>query len=141
VPERLLEIAVAPLNDPLLLVEAKQPDPARNATQGRVRVERASLELPITLLWSRGHGKYVGGTRLHPRYGYRLQKRPEGKWEYVPVPEEQAVIDEMVRLRAKGMTLSGVCAALEDEGVPGPTGKGWSEPTVHRILKREGAAA
>lgn len=81
-------------------------------------------------------GGYVGGTRLHRRYGYRLVESPDGGKEYEPVPEEQEVIAEMRRLRGKDMTLSAICTALEDQGVEGPTGGGWFEPTVHRILKR-----
>ena len=81
-------------------------------------------------------GGYVGGARRHRRYGYRLDELPDGKRAYVPVPEEQAVIAEIRELRAGGHALREICGELEARGVPGPTGRGWSEPTVHRILKR-----
>ena len=81
-------------------------------------------------------GGYVGGARLHRRYGYLLDERPDGGRAYVPVPEEQAVIAEIRELRVGQHTLREICAELESRGVPGPTGRGWSEPTVHRILKR-----
>ena len=32
-------------------------------------------------------GGYVGGARLHRRYGYLLDERPDGGRAYVPVPE------------------------------------------------------
>lgn len=82
-------------------------------------------------------GGYAGGHRIHRRYGYRLRELPDGRRDYEPVPAEQEVIEEMRRLRGNGMSLSAVCAALEDQGRAGPTGRGWSEPTVHRILARE----
>lgn len=84
-------------------------------------------------------GGYVGGNRLQRRYGYHLTEAPEGR-EYVPDPGEQETIAEMQRLRDQGLKLREVCAALEDQGRPGPTGKGWTTPTVHRILKREPVA-
>jgi site-specific DNA recombinase len=82
-------------------------------------------------------GGYVGGSRLHRRYGFVLVDDPDGSGgkEYVPVAAEQEVIARMKDLRESN-TLRGVCEALEAAGVEGPTGNGWNEPTIHRILKR-----
>jgi DNA invertase Pin-like site-specific DNA recombinase len=76
-------------------------------------------------------GGYIGGHRLHRRYGYQLI---DG--EYAPDPGEQETISEMRLLREQGFKLREICGVLEKLGRPSPTGKGWSEPTVHRILKR-----
>jgi DNA invertase Pin-like site-specific DNA recombinase len=85
-------------------------------------------------------GGYVGGRRLHRRYGYRLVEGQDGKCHYQPVPEEQRAIRRMRTLRAKGRTLRAIGTALERAGIPGPGGKGWSPPTIYRILKRESHA-
>lgn len=81
-------------------------------------------------------GGYVGGARLHRRYGYRLVDGPEGGKEYVPVPAEQEVVASMRRMREDGMILSAICQKLERDGIEGPTGNGWAAATVYRILKR-----
>lgn len=81
-------------------------------------------------------GGYVGGPRFHKRYGFTLVLGEDGKKTYEPVAEEQEVIVQMRELRSQGMTLHEVCAALEANGIEGPTGNGWNAPTVHRILRR-----
>lgn len=85
-------------------------------------------------------GGYVGGRRLHRRYGYRLVESQDGKSHYQPVPDEQRAIQRMKKLRAKRMTLQAIGTTLETAGIPGPGGKGWSPPTIYRILKRESHA-
>jgi len=103
-------------------------DIEREAFVNRMRGGRAAKQ---------ARGGYVGGHRLHRRYGYRLVEHADGKRDYEPVPAEQRAIAEIRKLRDGGMTLQQVGEELERRGVPGPTGNGWNRPTLHRILKRE----
>lgn len=79
-------------------------------------------------------GGYVGGKRLHPRYGYRLL---EG--EYVPQGDEQGVIERINAMRAaeKPMTWAATAGALNDDRVAPPSGVQWYPATAMRIAKRE----
>jgi DNA invertase Pin-like site-specific DNA recombinase len=85
-------------------------------------------------------GEYVGGDRLHRRYGSRLVESPDGKRRYEPVAEEQKAITLMRKLRDAGMTLREIATHLKRAGIAAPAGKDWSPPTIHRILKRESRA-
>lgn len=77
-------------------------------------------------------GGYIGGTRLHPRYGYELV---DGA--YVPVEGEQAVIARIASLRAAGASWAAVADALNSEAVPPPSGAQWYPMTARRIAQRE----
>jgi DNA invertase Pin-like site-specific DNA recombinase len=77
-------------------------------------------------------GGYIGGARLHRRYGYRLE---DG--EYVPVEPEQIVIRRLLDLRAKGTTSAAVADALNADGVEPPSGREWFPMTARRIALRE----
>jgi DNA invertase Pin-like site-specific DNA recombinase len=94
---------------------------------------------------------YVGGSRLQRRYGYTLV-RDDGKYRYEPVPDEQAIIRRMQRLRARGESFRAIAHALDSSGVPAPSVRSgqdvaktgaatWSGPTVKRILDREAKAS
>jgi len=77
-------------------------------------------------------GGYIGGTRLHRRYGYRVE---DG--EYVPVADEQAVIERMRSMRADGATFRDIAAQLDADGVPAPGGgTAWGFSAVRKILAR-----
>lgn len=83
-------------------------------------------------------GGYVGGTRLHRRYGYDLV---DG--EYQPRDDEQAVIRRILDARAsepKPAPWAAVAGALNADAVPSPSGAAWYPATAMRIAKREGAA-
>lgn len=80
-------------------------------------------------------GEWIGGHRLHPRYGYEVV---EGA--YTPVAEQQTVIDRMAVLRAEGGTYRAVAATLNAEGVRPPAGDVWHPTTVRKVLVREGRA-
>jgi DNA invertase Pin-like site-specific DNA recombinase len=80
-------------------------------------------------------GEYIGGLRLHPRYGYDLV---DGV--YVKNPGEQRVIVHMAELRER-MSLRAVAAALDAEGVPAPASDAWHYSTIGKVLAREGLAA
>jgi DNA invertase Pin-like site-specific DNA recombinase len=77
-------------------------------------------------------GGYIGGARLHRRYGYRVE---DG--EYVPIPDEQAVIDLMRSMREAGATYRDIAAQLDADGVPAPGGgTAWGFSAVRKILAR-----
>jgi DNA invertase Pin-like site-specific DNA recombinase len=81
-------------------------------------------------------GGYVGGARLHRRYGFRLVQGADGM-EYVPVEDEQDTLAAIRRMRGEDdMTLRAICDQLEADGIESPTGTGWHPPTVHRLIKR-----
>lgn len=81
-------------------------------------------------------GKYIGGARLHPKYGYDLV---DGV--YVPREDEQAVIARMRELREppSGRTFRSIAQTLTEEGVKPPSGESWHPSAIMRILKREGS--
>lgn len=106
------------------------------------QVMGAAAELERGLIKARLHGGrrrkaarggYVGGPRLHRRYGSRLV---DG--EYVPVPAEQAVIERMREMRQARVPWQGIADALNADGVPAPSGAGWYPMTVRRIAQRTG---
>ncbi len=77
-------------------------------------------------------GGYIGGTRLHRRYGYELV---DG--EYVPVPEEQKTIDQIRKLRESSATWDGIAQTLNGQGISPPSGVAWYAMTARRIAERE----
>jgi DNA invertase Pin-like site-specific DNA recombinase len=79
-------------------------------------------------------GGYIGGQRLHPKFGYRLM---DG--EYVPDPSEQETLDRIAALRTGPPKLSwrGVCEALTAEGVRPPSGSEWFPATARKLSVRE----
>lgn len=78
-------------------------------------------------------GGYVGGRRIHRRYGYELVAG-----EYAPVPDEQEIIDYIRNLRREGATWAGIADQLNAEGVTPPSGTAWYAMTVRRIAQRQG---
>jgi DNA invertase Pin-like site-specific DNA recombinase len=82
-------------------------------------------------------GGYVGGGRLHKRYGYSLALQDGGGLAYKPVPDEQAVIANMRQLRSEGATLQHIANHLAAQGTHPPSGPRWHPATIQRILKRE----
>jgi DNA invertase Pin-like site-specific DNA recombinase len=82
-------------------------------------------------------GGYGGGQRLHRRFGFELAAQPEGGFEWQPVPEEQAVIGQILQRRHSGDTLQAIADELTREGVAAPSGKVWHPVTVKRIAERE----
>jgi site-specific DNA recombinase len=81
-------------------------------------------------------GGYVGGKRLHERFGWRLVKQEDGGMEYEPEPEQQRVIGRIQELRAAGQKLADVAATLEAEGIPTPGGgQRWRIPTISQLAR------
>lgn len=67
-------------------------------------------------------GRYLGGARP---FGYQVGE----SGDLVPVPEEQAVIQRVKRLRCEGQSLRAIAATLSDDG------QRVSHVTVKRILR------
>jgi DNA invertase Pin-like site-specific DNA recombinase len=86
-------------------------------------------------------GRYVGGRRAPRgvelrRYGYRLVKNGNGKHRYEPVPEEQAVIEQM-RMRRERDTFQAIADWLNAEGTLTASGtRAWNASTVRKVLLR-----
>ena len=74
-------------------------------------------------------GGYAGGA---PSLGYRAEGRA-----LVADEEEQAVVARIAALRAQGLSLRAICAALEADGLRSKRGGAWQPTTVNRILRRE----
>lgn len=79
-------------------------------------------------------GEWVGGHRIHPRYGYRVEHGA-----YVPVEAEQRAIRRMAELRASGSTYRAIVAELVSEGIDPPPSGTWHPTTVRKVLMREDA--
>lgn len=94
--------------------------------------ERSMIALRLRNGRRRKHeqGGYAYG---RPAYGSRAE---DGT--LVVVAEQREVIDTMRQLRKRGATLRQIAAALDADGVAGPTGRGWSATAVQRALNREG---
>ena len=130
--------------------EIKRDDPEDPQRRFLRQVMGAATKLEKGLIKARlrrgrrrkaARGGYIGGTRRHRPYGRRLAEQPDGRREYEPVPEEQAVIATMRAMRADGATLQAVCDELTREGVLPPSGARWHPGTIHRILAHLDAAA
>lgn len=80
-------------------------------------------------------GGYIGGKRLHRRFGYELV---EGK--YVPVEAEQDAIVRIVDYRnakPKPYTWATIADRLNQLQIPPPNGAEWYPMTCRRIALRE----
>ncbi len=81
--------------------------------------------------------RFENGTPMvnHNRFmGYT--KNEDG--ELVIVPEEAEVVRLIFRLYLEGMSISGICRHLENEGILTVTGrKKWNEGTVNKMLSNE----
>ena len=76
-------------------------------------------------------GGYVGGNRLHPRYGYDLV---DGT--FVPREDQQLVITRIRGLRADGTTWQAIGDLLNAGGTPPSAGRQWYAMTARRIAQR-----
>lgn len=65
-------------------------------------------------------------------YGFRTGA--EGLLE--AVPEEAAVVERIVAMRAKGASLRAVAAALNTDAVPTRTGAPWAAGTILKVVRR-----
>ena len=73
-----------------------------------------------------------------PGYGYEIPPRrpdePRGKREIVP--EEAEIVRRIFRMYADGANPSRIAFTLNEEGVPGPRGRLWSEGCINGQRKR-----
>jgi len=83
--------------------------------------------------YKRGNGERVGNIA----YGFRLAADGE---HVEPDPGEQAVVDEIRRLRQNGHTLRGIAAALNQRQLRTRRGTSWRLESVARIVKQSEAA-
>jgi len=67
-------------------------------------------------------------------YGYDLALDGEN---LLPNPEEQAGLQVIQRLRARGLGRRKIAAALSNQGIVTKTGTAWSPQAVGAILKRD----
>ena len=81
-------------------------------------------------------GGYVGGARLHRRYGYELAANEAGRLVYIENAAEQDVIRAIMSMRSHS-TYRAIAAALNEQGTPPPAGRQWHAKTVQRICARE----
>ncbi len=77
-------------------------------------------------------GGYIGGNRLHRRYGHELI---DG--EYVSVETEQAAIRQIRDMREAEKTWLSIADALNAAGIQPPNGSAWYPMTCRRIAQRE----
>ena len=120
--------------------EIKRDDPDDPHRRFLRQVMGAAAELERGLIRARlqggrrrkaARGGYIGGTRLHDRYGFKLVNG-----EYVADDAEQAVIARMAGLREHGATWAAVAAALNFDEIHPPSGAAWYPMTCRRILLR-----
>jgi DNA invertase Pin-like site-specific DNA recombinase len=118
-------------------------DPMRTAMRQMAGVF-AQLERAMIAARLRGgrrqaarQGRYVGGTVRRP-FGQRLVERPDGKHEYVDVPEEHEVIAFMVERYVQGESVRDVAAYLERRGTKTVSGGAWQPSSVASVLNRAG---
>lgn len=83
--------------------------------------ERTSL----ALAHKKSRGEPVGRTP----FGFRIVGRG-----LFPVPDEQAIVEEIRRQRASGLTLREIAAQLEETGVPTQRGGRWSPSVIRRLI-------
>lgn len=79
-------------------------------------------------------GGYIGGSLQRP-YGRQLVTI-QGRREYVPIPEEQAVIARMIRDHKNGLGWRTIARALNDENIPTATGAPWHGNTIRYLAER-----
>ncbi len=106
----------------MLVVLAGAAEMDRNLTRERTRSAMAVR---------RANGHRIGAVP----YGFDLAD--DGK-ALVAKPSEQAVVDQMKALRAKGWTLEAIAEELTERGVPTKTRRSnrWAHQAVARILSR-----
>lgn len=81
-----------------------------------------------------GRGGFAGG---RVPYGYRLEGEKKAK-RLVIVPEHAAVVKRIYKaIRREKRTLRSICAELNAEGVPSPTGKHWHPSRVAYVIDNQ----
>jgi len=121
--------------------EVKRDDPNDPHRRFLRQVLGAAAELERGLIRARLHGgrrrkaargEWVGGHRLHRRFGYEVVNAA-----YVPVAREQEIIARLKAGREAGQSYRAIAAELNGAGVAAPAGAAWYPATIQRVLKRE----
>ena len=81
----------------------------------------------------RAKGEKTGGT---VPYGFDAVPARDGAIGLVENAQEQAVINQMHRLRRDGLSLASVATRFNQDGVPTKTGASWHPETVRGILAK-----
>ena len=98
---------------------------------GRERTTAALAE-------KRARGEKTGGTVPYGWDAVPCEAFDSGAIKLVPNAQEQAVINQMHRLRQEGSALAGIVRRLNRDGVPTKTGARWHPETVRGILAKHG---
>ncbi len=121
--------------------EVKRDDPNDPHRRFLRQVLGAAAELERGLIRARLHGgrrrksargEWVGGHRLHRRFGYEVVNGA-----FVAVAREQAIIARLKAGREAGQSYRAIAAELNTAGIAAPAGSAWLPATIQRVLKRE----
>ncbi len=84
----------------------------------------------------RTEGVRLGGEAI----GWRRtgERDADGRLVVEELPEERAIVDRIVELRAEGASLREIARILENDGVPTKRGGRWSHRTVAAVIRRGG---
>ena len=75
-----------------------------------------------------------------PPYGYRkvmVQDGPKKRPTLEPDPDTAPVVERIFTMSEAGKGLTEITSTLNKEGIANPTGRLWSRPGVHLILRNE----
>jgi site-specific DNA recombinase len=100
---------------------------ARHESEHKSERVRRALEQNATA--GRSHGRRA--------YGWTREYAPDGTVREVTVPTEAAVVRRIADTLLSGESLRAVTAALNEDGVPSPTGKPWHKGMVRALVLRE----
>lgn len=126
--------STSPSEDAYLDPDGAEADPARalirHVLASVAQYERSLVRLRLMAGKQRKRkgGGYIGG---QVPLGYRA-----GEGDLTPDEDEQRTIERMRELRAEGVSLRGICAALTAEGHKTKNGKTWHPYSVTVILRR-----
>ena len=82
-----------------------------------------------------GRGGYAGG---RVPYGYRLEGTDKKSKRLVIVPEQAAVVKRIWKaIKRQRRTLRSICAELNAEGIPSPSGKRWHPSRVSYLIDNQ----
>lgn len=126
--------------------EIKRDDPNDPQRRFLRQVMGAAAELERGMIRARLHGGrrrkaqrggYVGGPRLHRKYGYHLEQG-----EYVPDAAEQEAVSKILSYRSTApapLPYAAIADVLNAQDIAPPSGAAWYAMTVRRIAVREQA--
>ncbi|MGY1985453.1 recombinase family protein [Blastococcus sp. SYSU DS0669] len=99
------------------------------ANESRQKSERVRRALQQRATAGQPHGRRA--------YGWTREHAPDGTMRETVVPAEAAVVRRIADALLSGESLRAVTAALNEDGVPSPTGKPWAKGMVRALVLRE----